>query len=328
MSYLIAEIGFNHEGEIKLARKMIEQAANAGANAVKFQTFRASDIVLPTSTDYGLIECGQMDLVTHIELAMTASDNGIDFMSTPYSPWAVELLEEVGVSAYKIASMDCINRYLLRHIAQTSKPIYLSTGMATLSEIADSLEYLRSEGSGPVTLLHCLSLYPPKAEHLNLTTIGLLKKIFGIPVGYSDHYPGTKACLAAIMMGAEILEVHFTLDSSKEGGDHFHSVEPDQLRQLVSDISLFDTMRGQEYAIFNRSDRQYAKDYRRGLYSARTLAAGEILKEEDFLLCRPTSEFSPGDVDRLKGKVLDRDVFENEAFEKTMLNLADYSRKI
>lgn len=328
MSYLIAEIGFNHEGDVGLARKMIEKAADAGANAVKFQTFRASDIALPTSPHYESIECGQMDLAIHTELAMTASDNGLDFLSTPFSPWAVELLEEVGVRAYKVASMDGTNRHLLGYIARTSKPIYLSTGMATLSEIADTLEYLKNEDSGPVTLLHCLSLYPPNAEHLNLSIIGLLKQVFKVPVGYSDHYPGTKACLAAATMGADILEVHFTLDSSKEGGDHFHSVEPDQLKQLISDIALFDTMRGQECEIFNRPDRQYAKDYRRGLYAARMLAAGETLKEEDFLLCRPTSELSPDDVDRLKGKSLDRDVAEYEAFDKTTLSFADYSRKI
>ena len=175
--YVIAEIGFNHEGDVALAKEMIKAAATAGADAVKFQTFRASDIALPTGSHYEAIKCGEMDLGQHQELFRVATDCNVDFLSTPFSPWAVELLETVGVPAYKVASMDCTNHYLLGYVAQTKKPIYLSTGMATLNEIFGSLEFLREKGSGPVTLLHCLALYPAKAEDLNLTIINFLNHL-------------------------------------------------------------------------------------------------------------------------------------------------------
>jgi sialic acid synthase SpsE len=317
--YIIAEIGFNHEGNMSVAGDMIKAAAQAGAHAVKFQTFRASDIALPSNLHYESIKCGEIDLNQHKELFSIARECNLDFISTPFSPWAVELLEKVGVPAYKVASMDCTNKHLLEYIVQTGKPIYLSTGMASLNEISDTLDFLKKEKSGPVTLMHCLSLYPANSKDLNLEIIPFLKQVFNIPVGYSDHYPGTKACLAAAMMGAEVLETHFTLDSSKEGGDHVHSVDPEDLKKLISDITLLDIMRGNRYAVFNRPDRSFAKEYRRGLYSARPLGKGNIIKQEDLLLCRPTSEFSPNDLEWITGKVLGQDIPLHHAINKGCL---------
>jgi sialic acid synthase SpsE len=313
--YIIAEIGFNHEGDMGLAVQMIEAAARAGANAVKFQTYRAIDLALPSAPHYEAIKCGEMTLEQHQELTRVACDCGIDFLSTPYSAWAVELLERVGVPAYKVASMDCTNTHLLGFIAQTKKPIYLSTGMATLAEIAETLHFLNTENSGDVTLLHCVSLYPAQADDLHLDIIPLLKKLFGVPVGYSDHYPGIQACLAATMLGAEVIETHFTLDTSKEGGDHHHSADPDMLRQLVSEIHLFTTMKGKERAIYHRPDRQWVVKFRRGVYAAKHLPAGSTLNEKDLLFCRPTSAFSPNDIDWLKGKITSQDVAAYKAID-------------
>jgi len=319
LSYIIAEIGFNHEGDFDTAVKMIKSAASAGTNAVKFQTYRASDIALPSSPHYNAIKCGEMNLKQHKELFNIAYDLGIDFVSTPFSPWAVELLETVGVPAYKVASMDCTNRHLLRYIAKTKKSIYLSTGMATLKEIAESLEFLKNEKSGPVKLLHCVSMYPAKVEHLNLATIKLLNQIFNIPVGYSDHYPGTKACLFAAMLGAEIIETHFTLDSSIKGGDHFHSVDPISFKKLVSDIDLFYKMIGTRQSILDRPDRKYAKEYRRGLFVAKDLPRGHFLKEEDILSCRPVSELSPNDLEWLEGQILNQEMSAYEPLQKCLI---------
>ena len=231
-----------------------------------------------------------------------AKDCGVDFISTPFSPGAVELLEKLNVPAYKVASMDCTNKYLLKYIAQTRKPIYLSTGMATMVDIADTLEFLKTENSGAVSLLHCVSMYPAVAEDLNLELIPLLKNMFGRPVGYSDHFPGTKACLAAAMLGAEIIETHFTLDSTQPEGDHSHSAEPEDLKTLIADMDLHKIMRGDVKNIFERPDRNLATTYRRGLYTARSLAKGAVLKVEDVLMCRPTSDLSPSDMTRLIGK--------------------------
>ena len=317
--YIIAEIGFNHEGDIKLAIQMIEAAAQAGANAVKFQTYRALDLALPSAPHYNAIKCGEMSLEQHKELANVAHDCGVDFLSTPYSQWAVELLEHIGVPAYKVASMDCTNTHLLRLIATTQKPIYLSTGMATLSEIAATLDFLQENNSGEVILLHCLSLYPGKAEDLHLDIIPLLKKLFGGRVGYSDHYPGVQACLIAAVLGAEILETHFTLDIAKPGGDHCHSATPEMLQQLIADIHLANQMRGKEQAIYNRPDRQWAKTFRRGMYAAKSLNKEQVIKEEDLLFCRPTSELSPNDIDWLRGKKLSQKALPYQAISHRML---------
>ena len=320
MTKIIAEIGFNHEGNLALAIEMIKAIAKAGAHAVKFQTYRASDLALPSAPHYQAIQCGEMTLDQHKELAQVSRDCGLDFLSTPFSSWAVDILEEVGVPAYKVASMDCTNKYLLGFLAETKKPIYLSTGMATLDEIASTLNFLNEKRSGEVTLLHCMSLYPPKADDLNLNIIPFLKTVFGIPVGYSDHYPGIKACVAAVMLGAEVIETHFTIDTKKEGADHHHSVDPDMLKQLITEVELFDKLKGNPNAIYSRPDRHFVNDFRRGVYSARQLKKSETIKEEDMLFCRPTSELSPDDIDWFNGKMLSKDVPAYTAISREILN--------
>jgi len=319
MVEIIAEIGFNHDGDIEQAKKMIKAAALSNANAVKFQTFRAKDIALPNSPHYNLIQKGEMNYEQHLDLYNTAMDAGIEFISTPFSPWAVELLEKIGVSSYKVASMDCTNFHLLKYIAQTQKKIYLSTGMATLDEISNTLNFLKLNKSGPIILLHCVSMYPPEAQHLNLEIIFLLKKIFDMPTGYSDHYPGTDACLLAAILGASTIETHFTLDSSQKTGDHFHSVEPDDLKKLIEKILLFTQMRGISRSIFHKADRLFSDDYRRGVFAAKNLPKGKILKEDDFLFCRPKTIISPNDIESILGKRLLDDVSSFQPIEPSYI---------
>ena len=305
---IIAEIGFNHEGDIEEGKRLIAAAAGSGADAVKFQTFRASDLVPETSEHFKLIKNAEMTFDDHLKLDKTAKSCGIEFLSTPFSPWAVDLLEKIGVKAYKIASMDCTNRYLLKHVAQTKKPLYISTGMANFGEIAETLDYLTNIGSGPVTLFHCLSIYPAKMEELNLETIKVLKDLFGLPVGYSDHYPGSAACLAAAMVGAEVIETHFTLDSSKKGGDHYHSVTPAEMKKLKNDIDSFLTMKGERNAAYSRADRKNAKDFRRGVYAAKDIVEGKVIAPDDLAFIRPANFFSPNDLDVLVGRRIKRNL--------------------
>ncbi len=319
MAYIIAEIGFNHEGDSETATEMIRAAAGAGANAVKFQTFKAGDIALPSSPHYSAIQEGEMSEEQHYSFSRTAKECGVDFLSTPFAPWAVELLEKVGVPAFKVASMDCANHHLLKYIARTGKPIFLSTGMCSLEEIASTLDFLNNENSGPVTLLHCLSLYPAESKDLNLQIIPFLKNTFGVPVGYSDHYPGTDACLAAVMAGAEVIETHFTMDCTKEGGDHGHSVEPDALKNLIGKITLFETMLGKKNAVFQRSDRNFAKDYRRGVHAAQGISKGRTISMEDLQLCRPATSLSPNDLDRIIGRNAARDINAGEPVDESCL---------
>jgi N,N'-diacetyllegionaminate synthase len=313
---IIAEIGFNHEGDVDVAQQMIIAAARAGADAVKFQTFRAEDLALPTAEHYSLVQRGEIDLEQHRRLASVADRHGVEFFSTPFSIEAVELLERIGVNQFKVASMDLTNSHLLSRLAETRKPLYLSTGMATVAEIAESLEFLRKRGAGPVSLLHCTSKYPAEASDLNLAAIPFLKNLFRVPVGYSDHYPGVKACLMAAMLGAEVLETHFTLDRSLPGADHQHSADPDQLRGLVEDIRLFQGMKGSEEFFSGRRDRENARIFRRGVYAARDLEAGSVVALDDLLLCRPESELSPNDLTWLVGRRLARPIKQHQALSR------------
>jgi sialic acid synthase SpsE len=308
MVYAIAEIGFNHGGNIQRAEEMIRSASNTGVDAVKFQTFRATDISLPNTPHFESIKDAEMGLDEHLRLKEAAECCGLAFISTPFSRWAVDLLEKVGVPAFKVASMDCTNKILLKHIAQTGKPIFLSTGMAELSEIADSLSFLRRYKSGPVTLLHCMSIYPAKAEDLNLLSIPFLKEVFDLPVGYSDHYPGTDACFAAVALGAEVIETHFTLNHSETGGDHYHSADPHELKKLMDDICMFRKMGGSKTSVFDRPDRTFSKQYRRGVHAAKNLKKGDRLQKHDFLLVRPESDFYPDHLGQLIGKRLKKNV--------------------
>ena len=299
---IIAEVGFNHEGDMEKAMAMIRGAAEAGADAVKFQSFKATDLALPGAAHFELIRSGELSEEQHRELFEEARRLGLSFLSTPFSRVNVDLLERIGVGAYKVASMDLDNRHLLEHIAGTGKPVYLSTGMALLSEIAEALEHLDKCGAAEVTILHCIANYPAQAEELNLAAIPYLKRVFGVPVGYSDHYPGTKACLMAALLGAEVIETHFTLDTSWPGGDHAHSATPQSLGALIEDLRLLKEMEGEPILGAKRPDRANAGQFRRGLYAARNLSPGERLTEEDLLLCRPPSELSPNDLEWLLGR--------------------------
>lgn len=306
---LVAEVGFNHQGDREAATALIRAAAQAGAQAVKFQTFRAADLVLPQAPHFELIRQGEMSREDVRFLAAQAREAGIAFFSTPFSVQAVEMLEEAAVPAYKIASMDLTTPYLLDAVAATGKPVILSTGMATLPEIASAVERLRRQGAGDLGLLHCLSLYPARAEDCNLQVMALLRREFGLPTGWSDHFPGVGACLAAFGAGAEIIETHFTLDVAAPGGDHAHSADPAMLRGLVETMALHATMLGAGEDFFaRRPDREFAPLYRRGLYVARDLPPGHVLTMADLRFCRPQSAITPEDLATVLGRRLARAV--------------------
>jgi len=310
--YMIAEIGFNHEGSLELAQRMINAAAEAGADAVKFQTFRAVDLALPSSPHYELIRPAEMELSDMRRLKGWADEAGVDFLSTPFSIQALEWLMEVDVSAVKVASMDCVNTHLLGAVADTGRRIFLSTGMADLDEIGRTLAFLDARGSGEVVLLHCISNYPAQAGELNLAVIPFLRRTFARAVGYSDHHHDPKACLMAAILGAQVIETHFTLEPDRKDGDHAHSLGPEELRRLIADIEAALVMLGAESAVFDRPDRKNAALFRRGLYAARDMLKGERLSGRDLLFCRPTSDFSPSDLPGLEGMVLQRDVARHE----------------
>ena len=292
-AYIVAEIGFNHEGDMDLAVRMIEAAAQAGVDAVKFQTYRAADLVLESVVHYNVIKHGELSLEDHRLLAQAARDNGVAFFSTPYGMESVDLLEQVGVPAYKVASMDLTNLPLLRHIAATGKPMIVSTGMATIGEISEAVETIRAAGNDQIILLHCISKYPTPPRDANLRIIPLLRETFGVPVGYSDHVLGNTIALAAVALGACVIEKHFTVDKTLPGPDHSISADPQEMAQLVQDVRTIEEGLGSREAIFRRPDREEAVRFRRGLFARVDIPAGTVITEEMVKCVRPERGLQP-----------------------------------
>ena len=313
LPYIIAEVGFNHEGDITVAKEMIQAAAESGADAVKFQTFSATDIALPSSPHFEAIKCGEMSYETHAELANTAKKCAIELISTPFSAKAVDLLEQIGVSRYKIASMDLTNPELLQRIAATRKPVIISTGMALLSEIIQCTELLHTLNITDYTLLHCVSDYPPESKAVKLNLMRKLIAVCNCPIGYSDHFPGIDACFIAAIYGAKIIEKHFTLDNNKEGADHSHSATPQMLKELKNKIQLFLELSGNDTEFSTRSDLTNAPLYRRGMYAKNKIMKGETITRDQILLCRPESELGPVDLGHIINSKAKNDIQANEA---------------
>ncbi len=243
--YIIAEIGANHNGDIELAKKLIDKAVECGADAVKFQSWTPTSLICKEEYDknqvyndspkkhFGslkaMVEKYYLREEQHFELKEYCDKIGVDFCSTPFSKEEVDLLMKLNVPFIKVASMDINNLELLRYMAKQNKPIILSTGMSTLGEIEKAVEVIEEEGNNQIILLHCISIYPPAYEDINLNNILMLEKAFNYPVGFSDHTIGTSIPLAAVALGSCIIEKHFTLDKDMPGWDHEISADPEEL---------------------------------------------------------------------------------------------------
>src|SRR6204780_4700390 len=248
--YIIAEVGSNHNGDMNLCRRMIDSAAECGAHAVKFQSWTDKSLIAEEeyarNTSYSdkkkhfgslreMVSAYQLTAEQHFEAAAHCKSRGIAFCSTPFSVEEEDLLEKLDVPFYKIASMDIVYPALLRHVARKQRPVIISTGMATLAEIERAVETVRTEGNEQIILLHCVSIYPPEYDTVHLRNMATLQDPFGVPVGFSDHTLGTAIPLAAIALGACVIEKHFTLDQDMEGWDHAISANPEQLKVIVDE---------------------------------------------------------------------------------------------
>ena len=311
-SYIIAEIGFNHGGSFELAQTMLRAAAACGVNAVKFQTFRAAGLVLDSAGHFGIIKDAELTEEEHRLLAATADELGIGFLSTPFDRESVELLDRVGVSTFKIASMDVTNLPLLRQIGSKGKPVLLSTGMASLVEIAQAVEGLEGAGCREITLLHCISHYPAAPEDTALQTIPYLREVFRLPIGWSDHTLGTAVALAAVALGATVVEKHFTSDKGLPGPDHALSADPAEMTALICDIRAVERALAAPPVLFQRKDRAMAPLFRRGVYAARDIEAGESLTEEMLICVRPEAQFSPAQLPLLLGRTVRSAITRNQ----------------
>ncbi len=324
--FLIAEAGVNHNGQLDLALRLVDAARAAGADAVKFQTFRAEDLALPgTATaayqqgatgetdQFAMLRKLELNAEQHQSIAAHCKQVGIEFMSTPFSEAAVDLLVSLGVRRLKLSSGELVNRPLLDKAATTGLPLILSTGMATLDEVQRAVGWVRAawarqEGLKPaLTLLQCTSAYPAPDDALNLRAIATLRAETGLPTGYSDHSLGNTAALAAVALGACVVEKHITLDRTLPGPDHRASSEPAEFAALAQDIRRIEAMLGDGVKVPRPDEIDVRAVARRSVVLATALPAGTVLRREHLQLRRPASGIPAAEFDTVIGQRLRAD---------------------
>ncbi|MBC8277249.1 MAG: N-acetylneuraminate synthase family protein, partial [FCB group bacterium] len=306
--FVIAEAGINHNGDLELAKKMVRIADETGVDAVKFQTFQASTIMTKNSGSAAHLEAGAgkedvysfvdriaLSADAHRELFELCNELGLVFLSTPLSFRDADLLEEIGVEAFKIASMDLNNLPFLEYVARKGKPMILSTGMGTLGEMESALNTIYSAGNDQVAVLHCTSMYPPGPEDVNLAVINTLRTAFDVPIGYSDHTSGNVVPAAAAVLGACIVEKHFTLDKTMPGPDQAVSGDPDDFKKLVSDIRIIEKALGKPVKGPPEGELGMRPNFRRSIVSEIDIPAGTIITEEMLTFKRPGQGIAPCD---------------------------------
>lgn len=315
--FVIAEAGVNHNGQLKLALALCDAALAAGADAVKFQTFRAQDLVLPgaPTASYQTQQTGehdQFEMLRRLELSQAdhqaikahCAGIGIEFFSTPFSVVAVDLLMALGVRRLKLSSGELTHRALVEHAAAAQVPLLVSTGMATMDEIREALQWVASARGHlqQVTVLHCTSAYPAPDDSLNLKAIQAMAQALGVAMGYSDHSLGIEAPLAAVALGARVIEKHLTLDRKLPGPDHAASLEPDEFARMTQGIRRVSAMLGDGVKAPSAQERDVARVARRSIAAACDIAAGSLI-EASMLVCRrPATGIAPRELGRVVGQ--------------------------
>jgi len=314
--FVIAEAGVNHNGDLKLAFELVDIAVQASADAVKFQTFLAEKVCSPNSpqADYQLQNTGipesQLEMVKKLELPFEAfrelqaycRTKGIIFLSTPFDHDSIDFLAALDVPAFKIPSGEVTNAPFVEHVAQQKRPVILSTGMATLAEVAAAVETLKRSGNQELILLQCVSNYPAKASNANLRAMATMAEQFQVPVGFSDHTTGIEVAIAAVALGACAVEKHFTISKSLPGPDHAASLDPKELAELVRDIRNVEGALGDGIKRPVAEEANTAAVARRSLVAARDIKAGTILTEDLIEIMRPGTGLAPGMRRQLVGR--------------------------
>jgi N-acetylneuraminate synthase len=305
--FVIAEAGVNHNGDIALARQLVDVAATAGADAVKFQTFKAEQLVTgdapkadyqkqttgAAESQFEMLKRLELTHEMHVELMACCRGRGIQFLSTPFEEDSADELIGLGLKLLKIPSGEITNLPFLAHIAGKRVPVILSTGMASLGEVEQAVEVFRAAGNAQLALLHCVSNYPADPVDANLRAMQTMTAAFGVPVGFSDHTLGIEVALAAVALGACIIEKHFTLDRSLPGPDHRASLEPEELRLMIRSIRHVEASLGDGRKRPAPSEKSTAMAARKSLVAARTIAQGENIVEESIAIKRPGTGLLP-----------------------------------
>jgi N,N'-diacetyllegionaminate synthase len=314
--FIIAEAGVNHNGDLEMARKLVEVAVAAGADAVKFQTFRAEAVASPNApkAQYQIDTTGnsetQLEMLRRLELSPRAHheiqelcrQSGIIFLSTPFDEAAADLLAQLEVPAFKISSGDITNLPLLAHVARKGKPVILSTGMSDLDEVAEAVTAIQNEGSDQLILLHCVTNYPASATDINLRAMRTMTEAFGVPVGYSDHTTGIEIPMAAVALGACVIEKHFTLDRDLPGPDHRASLEPAELRAMIEGIRKVEAALGDGRKAPASSELDTARIARRSLVAVGDISAGSRIVREMIAAKRPGTGLPPAKLSLILGR--------------------------
>ena len=317
--FVVAEIGINHGGMLPEALRLVDAAADSGADAVKFQTFRTDRLMVHTrdrfaqqdpgaETAYDLFQRMELSWEDHETLKRRADEKGVIFLSTPFDEESVDFLDRLGVPAFKVASSDLTHEPMLRRIAGKNKPVFLSTGMSFLNEVADAIQVLIAAGANEMVLLHCVSTYPASPESLNLRAIHTLREVFGLPAGYSDHSQGILFPLLAAALGAQVIEKHLTLDKNAAGPDHKVSMDPPELRELVRNLRLAESGLGDGRKRPAGTEARNRELSRRSIVTAARIGAGETITEHLLAFKRPGTGIPPRDAHRLIGMRARRDL--------------------
>lgn len=324
-TFIIAEAGSNHDGKLEQAKKLIDIAAESGADAVKFQTFKADKLFnkVKNKEIVDKLEILEVHKDWYEELLYYTDKKGLIFLSSAFDEDSADLLDSFGIAAYKVASYELTHLPLLEYIAKKNKPMILSTGMANESEVKEAVECIYSAGNRQVIILHCVSQYPAEPENVNLKSLLALKRIFDCPIGFSDHTETIYAPIAAVALGATVIEKHFTLDKSLPGPDHAYALEPDELKQMVTGIREVERMLGTE-EIKPAESEINERAWRRAIYAAHDISEGAVITRDMLTIVRPSpaGSLAPKHLKELLGKRIKKNIKEGDFLTEEMVDLS------
>jgi len=329
LPYIIAEAGLNHNGDIDLAKKLIDEAVKVKCNAIKFQTFTAKSRISKETKSvkyaeeadglqeniYEMFERLSLNEKAHREIFKYAKKKGIEIFSTPFDENSVIFLEKLGVKFYKVASVDLVNLPLIKKIGETGKPLILSTGMGTISLVEEAVECFKNTGNKNLILLHCLSSYPANEREMNLNAIKTLKTNFNIPVGLSDHFPGLEMSYMSLALGANIIERHFTLNKTFEGPDHILSSEPEEFKQLMNIAKNINSILGDGQKRIQPSEYVVINSQRKSIYAAKNIKKGEKFSKKNLCIKGPGGGILPKYLNLITGKKAKHEIPEDYPIE-------------
>ncbi|CAK7004466.1 MAG: N,N'-diacetyllegionaminic acid synthase [Parabacteroides sp.] len=329
---IIAEAGVNHNGSIALAKKLIDVASDAKVDYVKFQTYRTENIVTRDAckadyqvnnvhdndmSQFKMLKRLELSKQDHFELITYCKQKGVKFFSTAFDLDSVNFLDSLDMSLWKIPSGELTNYPYLRAIGRTNKPVILSTGMATMKEVQEAISVLEKFGTpkNGITLLHCTTEYPAPKDQINLRAMNTMREYLGVPVGYSDHTEGIEIPIAAVAMGAVVIEKHFTLDRNMEGPDHKASIEPAELRQMVKYIRNIESAMGNTEKKPTPVEQKNISIVRKSIVAARPIHKGEVFNEENLTTKRPATGISPMKWHEVLGLIASQDFEKDEVIK-------------